>query len=299
MTSGITVETTSLERHLRALFVAPEEGRRRIAVIAAIPDTVLDVRVAFYWQDAALYALTSPVREVPAAALAAALDVPFWCDRDRLVAVSARGVLARPDRYPEHRVRIEAVDTAYPIALSGDGRRAVVPDGYHRLANAALRGRSTLSARIMIDEDLPGILVRDGFLGELKRLWADTPALITLARTVAWDRLDRQSFGRRGGRGRAAPSVSSGCRGMTVCGRSSLDERRTPPTGAAHKGRLYAAILPHGAYPGGCARSTPQGRAWPARNRVPTPATEGRGYQRQRRPSSDRRGRHPSRTSPA
>jgi len=62
------------------------------------------------------------------------LDEPFWFSGDNTP--TCRAVV-------EHARLIEAVDLAFPIILSSDGR---VMDGMHRVGKAALLGRSTIEA---------------------------------------------------------------------------------------------------------------------------------------------------------
>jgi len=173
-----------LEYRLRELLLT-DDGRGQIAVFAAIPEAVLDVWAGFYWDVPALYALTSPVHEVDVADFAWTLDIPIGRDGDRLFAMGTRKALAEPDRHPERRDRIEAADLSCPIALFRARERTIVLDGYHRLAKATSHGMATLPARMVTDEDLPHILIRDGFLGELNRLRESTPGLTVLVRRVA------------------------------------------------------------------------------------------------------------------
>ena len=182
MTSAVA--KPELGRRLRELLLT-DEGQGQLAVFAAIPDAVLDVWAGFYWDVPALYALTSPVVEVDVADFAWTLDIPFGRDGDRLFAMTTRKALADPDRYPERRDRIEAADLSCPIALYRTRKRTLVLDGYHRIAKATRRGKATLPARMVTEEDLPGILIRDGFLGELNRLRDSTPGLTALVRKVA------------------------------------------------------------------------------------------------------------------
>jgi len=174
-----------LGQRLRDLFLVTDEGRGQIAVFAAIPDVVLEVWADVYWVPERLFALTSPVTDVPVADLAWTLDIPFGRDGDRLFALTMREVLVNPDDHPERYARIETADLSYPIALYRYRGRAVVLDGYHRLAKATMLGIPTLPARMVEEADLPYILVQDGFLGEINRLRNVTPHLPALLRKVA------------------------------------------------------------------------------------------------------------------
>jgi len=172
---------------LRDLFLATDEGRGQIAVFAAIPDAVLAVWADVYWVPERLFALTSPVTEATVADLTWTLDIPFGRDGDRLFALTMSEVLATPDGYPDHHSRIEAADTSYPITLYRYRGRTVVLDGYHRLAKATMLGIPTLPARMLEEANLPNIMIRDGFLGELNKLRTQTPHLPALLRRVARD----------------------------------------------------------------------------------------------------------------
>jgi hypothetical protein len=181
-TTGVQAD---LARRLRDLFLATDEGRGQIALFAAIPDAVPDVWADIYWIPERLFALTSPVTHVSVADFAWTLDVPFGRDGDRLFALTARDVLAAPGTWLAHHARIEAADTSYPIALYRYRGRTVVLDGYHRLARATMLGIPTLPSRMVEEADLPGIMIQDGFLGELNRLRNVTPHLLALLRSVA------------------------------------------------------------------------------------------------------------------
>ena len=75
-----------------------------------------------------------PVVEVPLSKVRE-LDEPFWFG-DGSAAATCRAVA-------EHARLINAADLSFPIILSSDGR---VMDGMHRVAKAALLGRSTVTA---------------------------------------------------------------------------------------------------------------------------------------------------------
>lgn len=87
------------------------------------------------WDVDRLVALTkdSPVIEVPLSAIAE-LDKPYWYDH---------GYLPTCRNVAEHARLINEADLAFPIILSSDGG---VMDGMHRVAKAAMEGRSTISA---------------------------------------------------------------------------------------------------------------------------------------------------------
>lgn len=86
------------------------------------------------WDVDRLVMLTKgfPRLQVPLAAIRE-LDGPFWSADDTQ---TWRAVV-------EHVRLIEAADLRFPIILSSDGR---VMDGMHRVARAALLGRSTIEA---------------------------------------------------------------------------------------------------------------------------------------------------------
>jgi hypothetical protein len=63
------------------------------------------------------------------------LDKPYWFDH---------GYIPTCRNVAEHARLINEADLAFPIILSSDGG---VMDGMHRVAKAAMEGRTTLSAR--------------------------------------------------------------------------------------------------------------------------------------------------------
>ncbi|HEX2759212.1 MAG TPA: hypothetical protein VHM27_01815 [Rhizomicrobium sp.] len=88
------------------------------------------------WDVDRLVALTRdlPVTEVPLSAIAE-LDKPYWYDH---------GAVPTCRSIAEHARLIREADLAFPIILSSDGG---VMDGMHRVAKAAMEGRSSISAR--------------------------------------------------------------------------------------------------------------------------------------------------------
>jgi len=71
------------------------------------------------------------------------LDEPFWFSGGN--PPTCRAVV-------EHARLIDAVDLAFPIILSSDGR---VMDGMHRVGKAALLGRSSIEAVQFTDDPKP------------------------------------------------------------------------------------------------------------------------------------------------
>jgi hypothetical protein len=88
------------------------------------------------WDVDRLVALTRdlPVTEVPLSAIAE-LDKPYWYDH---------GAVPTCRSIAEHARLIIEADLSFPIILSSDGG---VMDGMHRVAKAAMEGRSSISAR--------------------------------------------------------------------------------------------------------------------------------------------------------
>ena len=71
------------------------------------------------------------------------LDKPYWFDH---------GYVPTCRNVAEHARLINEADLGFPIILSSDGR---VMDGMHRVAKAAMEGRSSLSAKQFAQDPEP------------------------------------------------------------------------------------------------------------------------------------------------
>jgi hypothetical protein len=176
-----------IESVLKGLFLDSPEGRRHVALFAAIPDALVPHMAPFWWHMDKLLALDLPTDDVSMTELRRFLDVPYWRAGAHagLFQLSARDILADPAAHPDHWARTMAADLAWPITLYHEDDRAILLDGYHRVLKAEHLGMDTLPARAVPDEILSTILVHDGFLGGLNRLRLHTPSLIADARRVA------------------------------------------------------------------------------------------------------------------
>ena len=96
------------------------------------------------WDVDRLVTLTRylPVVEVPLSETAE-LDKPYWYDHG--YAPTCRSIA-------EHARLINEADLSFPIILSSDGG---VMDGMHRVAKAAMEGRTSLSARKFVSDPEP------------------------------------------------------------------------------------------------------------------------------------------------
>jgi hypothetical protein len=83
-----------------------------------------------------------PTIQVPLSAIGE-LDKPYWYDH---------GYLPTCRSVAEHARLILEADLAFPIILSSDGG---VMDGMHRVAKAAMEGRSSLSAKQFLQDPDP------------------------------------------------------------------------------------------------------------------------------------------------
>ena len=83
-----------------------------------------------------------PTINVPLSAIGE-LDKPYWYDH---------GYTPTCRNIAEHALLINAADLSFPIILSSDGR---VMDGMHRVAKAAMEGRTSLSAKQFAQDPEP------------------------------------------------------------------------------------------------------------------------------------------------
>jgi hypothetical protein len=123
-----------------------------------IPAVLRDVLLGFHWDPNRLWALAIEPTEVELSELEWQLDLPFWRDGDRIFAVTPREVAADPVRHREQYERTMAADLAYPIHLLQREHRLTILDGVHRLLKAYLRGTRTITAKVVLSEQLPDIV---------------------------------------------------------------------------------------------------------------------------------------------
>ncbi|MGB3330960.1 MAG: hypothetical protein WBA46_18490 [Thermomicrobiales bacterium] len=187
----MTAGDTSLDQRCRDLFLASDEGRRHVAFFAAVPDALLPWMVPFWWHLDRLLALDLPVAHLPMTALRPFLAVPFWRAgiHAGLFQLNAWDVLADPVRHADHWQRTMAADLHYPLTCYRLGDRLTLLDGYHRLLKAEATGVDSLPIVVVPEGAVDGLLVRDGFLGELNALrdasGPRAPDLVPTLRRVA------------------------------------------------------------------------------------------------------------------
>lgn len=115
-----------------------------------------------FWRDnEKLWALKVPVEEMNIIELMWILDVPFWEDADGNIVFTAREVMNDIDNYPEHRDKIKAADTSYPVDIMKNKKgKWLTLDGLHRLVKLVMEGKRTIRVR-KIPPELIHLTARD------------------------------------------------------------------------------------------------------------------------------------------
>jgi hypothetical protein len=128
----------------------------------AVPPELRAYILDFHWDVGLLHALDLPVVELPAAALADHLALPFWAYAGEPFQVTPRQVAADPVTYREQYERTLAADLRHPVDVvrRPDGRITIL-DGVHRLLRAELEHREVLAVRVLGWDELDLIAVRD------------------------------------------------------------------------------------------------------------------------------------------
>jgi len=109
----------------------------------------------FWWDVRKLWTADLPVELLRIADLEWLLDLPFWNDGARKLAVCGRDVAADPERYAAEYRRTLAADLSYPINVIWLRDRWTIMDGVHRLLKAHLLRRSTILAKLAYSDDIP------------------------------------------------------------------------------------------------------------------------------------------------
>ena len=162
----------SLEDRCRDILLASDEGRRHVAFFSTVPDDLLPWMVPFWWHLDRLLALDLPVSHMPMSALRPFLSVPYWRDgkHSGLFQLNAWDVLADPETHADHWQRTIDTDLRYPLTCYPLGDRLTLLDGYHRLLKAEATGVESLPVVVVPESQVDGVLIREGFLGELNAL---------------------------------------------------------------------------------------------------------------------------------
>jgi hypothetical protein len=180
-----------IEDRVRDALMNSEEGRRHVAFFSAIPDGLIPWMAPFWWHLDRLLALDLPVSHLPMSELRQLLAVPYWRagENSRLFALNALDVLADPQTHAGHWQRTLASDLRYPLTCYRLSDRLTLLDGYHRLLKAEATGVESLPIVIVPETQVDGLLIREGFLGELnavRNAWIGREAeLIPTLRRVA------------------------------------------------------------------------------------------------------------------
>lgn len=109
----------------------------------------------FWWDVRKLWEAELPVVPLVVSELEWLLDLPFWNDGKRKLAVCGRDVAADPDRYRSEYERTMAADLAYPINVIWLRGRWTIMDGVHRLLKAHLMRHDTILAKLAYADDIP------------------------------------------------------------------------------------------------------------------------------------------------
>lgn len=135
--------------------------REPFPLLNELPSELTDVILDFHWDVGLLRSLDLPTTDLPVAALAWQLRLPFWAWDGQPFQVSPLEVAGDSEVHAEQYARTLAADLRYPLDVvrRPDGRITIL-DGVHRLLKAHLEGPESVRARILGWEDLDAIAVR-------------------------------------------------------------------------------------------------------------------------------------------
>jgi hypothetical protein len=115
-----------------------------------LPPTLHGLFPKCRWDQAKLWALSTPVTLMSTHDLWWLLDLPVWPTNPpaSIFDLAPTTVMRNPELYPRRWNRILAADTGYPIELYRYNNRWIILDGYHRLARMFLEEHSTARVRL-------------------------------------------------------------------------------------------------------------------------------------------------------
>ena len=123
-----------------------------------VPPEIAEVGFDFDWNNKKLWTIDLPVEEMPVDELTWHFDLPFWRDGEQWFVVKPKDVLLNPNKYPEHRDRIQKCDLSHPLHIMWHKERWVFLDGMHRLAKAVQIGMKTVQVKKFPQERINEII---------------------------------------------------------------------------------------------------------------------------------------------
>ncbi|MGC4105280.1 MAG: hypothetical protein QM753_02845 [Thermomicrobiales bacterium] len=162
----------AFEARCRDVLLTSDEGRRHVAFFAAIPDDLIPWMAPFWWNLDRLLALDLPIAQQQMSELRQFLAVRYWRagQRSGLFHVNAWDVLAHPEIHADHWQRTMDTNLCYPLTGYRMHDRLILLDGYHRLLKAEATGVESLPIVTVPESKIDGVLIREGFLGELNAM---------------------------------------------------------------------------------------------------------------------------------
>jgi hypothetical protein len=112
------------------------------------PEIIKENGFDFRWDIKRVWALDIPVEEIDVAELDWIFDLPFWSDGQASYNLTAREVIANPEKYPDHHNRLQECDTSYPIDIMKNLKgKWLILDGLHRLVKLVTDGNTKVKVR--------------------------------------------------------------------------------------------------------------------------------------------------------
>lgn len=125
-----------------------------------LPKIIKDVGFEFSWNEPKVWALNTPVEEIPIEELTWHFAVPFWFKPGGKYDLTPQEVVDNPQNFAEEYQRIQSSDTSHPLDIMLWKGKWLLLDGLHRLVKLSLDGQKTVKVRKILHKDIPKILTK-------------------------------------------------------------------------------------------------------------------------------------------
>lgn len=123
-----------------------------------LPQEIQENGFDFHWDNQKVWSLDIPTEEMSVSELEWMLEFPFWWRDREWNTVAPKEVMSNLDRHPEHRDRIAAADSSFPLDIMQNHKgKWLILDGLHRFVQVVLAGGKTVSVRKISREMIPRI----------------------------------------------------------------------------------------------------------------------------------------------
>ena len=132
------------------------------AMTKFIPDQLMNHILPFNWDVTKVWALGTPVDEVPVSDLEYLLHLPLWSSvqgKGMLFDLAPISVITDRTISPWQTERLQSADTTYALDLLLYQGKSWILDGVHRFARLYSEGKDTVRARFHPESCVPNIIV--------------------------------------------------------------------------------------------------------------------------------------------